>query len=254
MVGPVKKISNNSKTMDYEEEQEQELEVLKSIYPNELEEIEDKVFRIILEPEESDSSAPLTVALRIEYTPNYPEEIPNISIDVINGTLNEAEKEKLNFELINVAQDSLGMAMIFTLSSLLKDLVTSFVVERKERITKEEEIRVLKEIEAEQNKFQGTKVTVASFLEWREQFNKDMAEKEKLEKSSAALKKEEAKKNKLTGRQLFEQDETLVNSDATFMEEGDVTVDASLFEQEIVYSEEEDENNNVLELVRNNTD
>ncbi|CAG8514512.1 9041_t:CDS:2 [Diversispora eburnea] len=225
--------------MDYEEEQEQELEVLKSIYPNELEEIGDKVFRIILEPEESDSSAP-------QYTPKYPEEIPDISIDVINGTLKEAEKEKLNSELIN-AQDSLGMAMIFTLSSLLKDLVTSFVVERKERITKEEEIRVLKEIEAEQNKFQGTKVTVASFLEWREKFNKDMAEKEKLEKSSAALKKEEAKKNKLTGRQLFEQDETLVNSDATFMEEGDVTVDASLFEQEIVYSDEDDENN-VLEL------
>lgn len=45
------------------------------------------------------------------------------------------------------AQDSLGMAMIFTLSSLLKDLLTALVVERKERTIKEEENRILKEIE-----------------------------------------------------------------------------------------------------------
>ncbi|CAG8756407.1 13705_t:CDS:2, partial [Dentiscutata heterogama] len=42
----------------YKEEQEQELEVLKSIYPDELEELGEGELRITVNPEEQDSSAP----------------------------------------------------------------------------------------------------------------------------------------------------------------------------------------------------
>ncbi len=45
------------------------------------------------------------------------------------------------------AQNSLGMVMVFTLTSLLKDLLTTFVVERKERKKKEEEDQIRREIE-----------------------------------------------------------------------------------------------------------
>ncbi|PKY40893.1 RWD-domain-containing protein, partial [Rhizophagus irregularis] len=215
---------------DHKEEQEQELEVLKSIYPEEFE---------------------VTLGLYIKFTPTYPEEVPEISIETIDGSIEIDEREKLYSELMN---DSLGMAMVFTLSSLLKDLLTSFVIERREKRKKVEEDKIRKEIEAEQAKFQGTKVTVASFLEWKENFDKELEEKEKATKSLAAIKKEEAKKLKLTGRQLFEQDESLAKSDMTYMEEGDVTVDVSLFEREEDMSDDEEEDNSVLDLVRNSND
>ncbi|RIA91060.1 RWD domain-containing protein [Glomus cerebriforme] len=240
--------------MDHKEEQEQELEVLKSIYPDEFEEISEGEFRIRLEPEEQDSAAPLTLALHIKFTPTYPEEIPEISIETLDGSIEIDEHEKLYSELMNVAQDSLGMAMVFTLTSLLKDLLTSFVTERKDQRKKEEEDKIRKEIEAEQAKFQGTKVTVASFLEWKENYDKELEEKEKSTKSLATIKKDEAKKLKLTGRQLFEQDESLAKSDMTYLEEGDVTVDVSLFEREEDMSEEEEEDNSVIDLVRNIND
>ncbi|GBB90898.1 hypothetical protein RclHR1_00180036 [Rhizophagus clarus] len=227
--------------MDHKEEQEQELEVLKSIYPDEFEEISEGEFRIRLEPEEQDSITPLTLALHIKYTPTYPEEVPEISIETIDGSIDTDEHEKLYSGLMNVAQDSLGMAMVFTLSSLLKDLLTSFVVEREEKRKKEEEDKIKKQIEAEQAKFQGTKVTIASFLEWKENFEKELEEKEKATKSLAIIKKEEAKKSKPTGRQLFEQDESLAKSDMTYMEEGDVTVDVSLFEREDMSDDDDDD-------------
>ncbi|RIB03788.1 hypothetical protein C2G38_1989349, partial [Gigaspora rosea] len=215
---------------DYKEEQEQELEVLKSIYPDELE---------------------VVVALRIKYTPTYPEEIPEMSLEILEGSLEENEHDKFYNDLMNM--DSIGMAMVFTLLSSLKDSLTTFVIERQEQRKQAEEDRIRKEIEAENAKFQGTRVTIASFLEWKENFEREIAEKEKATKSLAVLKKEEMKKHKLTGRQLFEQDEALAKSDATFMEEGDVTVDISLFERELDIESEEEENN-VLDLVRSSAD
>ncbi|CAG8524453.1 11542_t:CDS:2 [Funneliformis caledonium] len=197
-------------------------------------EIAEGEFRIRLEPEEPDSTAPLTLALHIKYTPTYPEEVPEISIDTLDGSIEADETEKLHSELMKEAQSSLGMAMVFTLSSLLKDLLTTFVMERNNRKKKDEEDRIRREIEIEQAKFQGTKVTVASFLEWKEMFDKKLAEKEKASKNLLAIKKEEAKKLKLT-------DESLANSDMKYIEEGDVTVDVSLFEREVDMSDEDEE-------------
>ncbi|CAG8766640.1 14661_t:CDS:2, partial [Cetraspora pellucida] len=239
----------------YKEEQEQELEVLKSIYPDELEELGEGEFRITLNPEEQDSSAPLFVALRIKYTPTYPEEIPEMSIEVLEGSLEENEHEKFYTDLMNMARDSIGMAMVFTLMSFLKDSLTTFTtVDHNRPDTKLDQNRpVCHLLRAEHAKFQGTKVTVASFLEWKENFEREVAEKERTTKSLALLKKEEMRKNKLTGRQLFEQDKALAKSDATFMDEDDVAVDISLFEREVDVESEEEEND-VLSLVRSSTD
>ncbi|CAG8824653.1 25589_t:CDS:2, partial [Gigaspora rosea] len=99
-------------------EQTQELEVLKSIYPDELEasvfvcqlnsipsdslEITEDEFRIILEPEEQEIDAPLTVALRIKFTPTYPESSPEINIDIIKGELSDVEQEEFLNGLLKV--------------------------------------------------------------------------------------------------------------------------------------------------------
>ncbi len=40
----------------------------------------------------------------------------------------------------------------------------------------------------------------------------------------------------------------------TYIEEGDVTVDISLFEREVDMSDEDEEDTSILELVRNSTD
>lgn len=121
-----------------------------------------------------------------------------------------------------------------------------------------EEERIRKEEELENAKFHGTKVTVERFMEWKAKFEREMAEKEN-EERQARLKE---LKNKLTGkqscslrvviyisssflllgRQLFEQDRTLALSDAKYMDEGDVSVDISLYErEEHVPSEDEDD-------------
>lgn len=51
----------------------------------------------------------------------------------------------------------------------------------------------------------------------------------------------------LLGRQLFEQDRTLALSDAKYMDEGDVSVDISLYErEEHVPSEDEDDDKDAV--------
>ncbi|CAG8460411.1 1242_t:CDS:2 [Paraglomus occultum] len=185
--------------MDYKEEQTQELEVLKSIYPDELEEIAEDEFRIILEPEEQDIDAPLTVALRIKFTPTYPESFPEISIERIKGELSDAEQDEFLNGLLKVVEGSLGMPIGFDLATSLKDMLTSYVVENKEKRRLEVEERLRREIEAEESKFQGTKVTVASFLEWKARFDQELFEKEEAARGSAAIRREETRKQKPTG-------------------------------------------------------
>ncbi|KAI8146841.1 hypothetical protein BJV82DRAFT_509369, partial [Fennellomyces sp. T-0311] len=184
---------------DYLEEQQNELEALQSIYPEE--------FRGAL-------------ALRVKYTPTYPDELPEYSIEVTDGRLTDAQKER--------AEESLGMVMIFTMASLAKEELNQ-ILEDSQRSREEADIeRQRKEEEIENARFRGTKLTWERFQEWKVKFDKEMADKES-EERKARLRE---LKNKLTGRQLFEQDKTLALSDTKYMEEGDVSVDASQYERE----------------------
>ena len=69
-------------------------------------------------------------------------------------------------------------------------------------------------------------MTVESFLVWRAKFDE--------ETGRAALKQAKEVNKKLTGRQLFERDASLANSDLAFIKEGDavegVSVDETLFQ------------------------
>ncbi|KAF8778244.1 RWD domain-containing protein 1 [Argiope bruennichi] len=75
-------------------------------------------------------------------------------------------------------------------------------------------------------RFEGVRVTVESFMTWKAKFDQEMAELKKLQA------KEEVASKKLTGRELFEKDKTLVDSDLKFLQdEGEVKVDESLFQE-----------------------
>ncbi|RUS22805.1 ubiquitin-conjugating enzyme/RWD-like protein [Endogone sp. FLAS-F59071] len=239
---------------DYAEEQRNELEALQSIYPDEFEQISDTEFRIRVEPEEQDSAEPCILALHVTYTPTYPDELPIIEIEQETESMEQMYHDKLMAEVTRVAEESIGMAMIFTLASLLKDNLTQMIIDRRtareeadaERVRRELEVRGIglspaKLVQAEEARFRGTRVTPQIFLEWKTRFEKEMAEKEAAERG-----KFKDIKGKLTGRQLFESDKSLVQSDVNLIEEGDVAVDMSLFEREegieSDMSDEDDEN------------
>ena len=76
-------------------------------------------------------------------------------------------------------------------------------------------------------KFEGTRVTIETFLAWKNKFDAEMAE---LKRQRGQQK--DGQNTKLTGKELFMKDNTLDDSDVKFFEEeGDaVTVDESLFE------------------------
>lgn len=77
-----------------------------------------------------------------------------------------------------------------------------------------------------QKKFEGTRVTVETFLKWRNEFELDIGIAEKREKQTS---------KKLTGRELFMRDNTLNESDLKFLEAAgesieNVKIDESLFQ------------------------
>lgn len=146
--------------------------------------------------------------------------------------------------------ENLGIEMIFSLvssaqvriahfSSLNKEFLTKPVIVNQEWLNvrwdehkKEEENRLLvkklAEEEAERTKFEGTRVTVESFLAWRNEFELDTGIAAKREKLLGDNKK-------LTGKELFLRDNTLNESDLKFLlEAGDpiesVKIDESLFQ------------------------
>lgn len=79
-----------------------------------------------------------------------------------------------------------------------------------------------------QKKFEGTRVTVESFIAWRNLFEADTGIAIKRERAAADSKK-------LTGRELFLRDTTLNESDLKFLLEAgesieNVKIDESLFQ------------------------
>ena len=103
------------------------------------------------------------------------------------------------------------MPVIFTLAS---DLSEQLSVQSENRLTRrryEQERKVREEEEAEQKRFEGTRVTVESFIKWKVKFDAEIAELTK------AVKVDENEAKKLNGRQLFEKDRSLYDSDIKFI-------------------------------------
>lgn len=242
--------------MDPIEEQAQEIEVLQSIYPDELTLINNTHFIIRIDLD-TPSERKHSLNLIVKYPPTYPEVIPQLSIELAespedkdnydNGdsdegdsdddddddddenadlklALNMAEtiefdpKTDLNDTLMNKLLEeselNLGIPMIFNLITILKEELENLFNEKLNiKQCEFDEQQKIKELN-EQKKFHGTKVTKQLWLNWRNNFRKEMKyelyDKQRFENMH---------KGKLTGKQIFEKG--LANQNDDDDEEGE---------------------------------
>jgi hypothetical protein len=103
------------------------------------------------------------------------------------------------------------MPVIFTLASHLSEQLSIQSENRQTRIRENLERKQREEEAVEQKRFEGTRVTVETFINWKVKFDTEQAELTK------AVKIDETESKKLTGRQLFEKDRSLYDSDIKFI-------------------------------------
>ncbi|XP_033215731.1 RWD domain-containing protein 1 [Belonocnema kinseyi] len=216
--------------MDYAEEQNNEVQALEYIYSGEgeLEVISVEPFYKFAIPIKSEEYEPesnngLSCRLEFTYTPKYPEEPLIISVED-KENFDDEDEEQLKAYLAEQMEENLGIVMVFTLVSAAQEWLN--VQWDKIKLNREENAakKLKEEEEAEQKRFEGTRVSVETFLSWKEKFDEEMGYKKLKE-----IAEKEGKK--LTGRELFMTDKTLAQSDLKFLEDGDpVKVDESLFQ------------------------
>jgi len=214
--------------MDHKEEQASEVEALESIYCGEMEVLATEPFHVFSVPIKSDDYEEevegIRCLLKFEYTPHYPEQVPLISVEDLEN-IEAHDGEALRLYLAEQAEENVGMVMVFTLVSAAQEWVNVKSDKLKKEKEEDEERRKKEQEEAERKRFEGTHVTVESFLTWKRAFDLDMGILKKREK--------EEKNKKPTGRELFMLDKSLNESDLKFLEEGGdfVKVDESLFQE-----------------------
>ncbi|KAF1972858.1 RWD-domain-containing protein [Bimuria novae-zelandiae CBS 107.79] len=199
------------------EEQKEEREILDSIYPDEITDISETEFRIAIQlevtNEDGDDSEAPTIILNVRFTPNYPDEAPDLDVTQPPNAPKhvyldiQEDKARLLSALSETITDNLGMQMIFTLVTTLKDAAELLIAERQGAKVALAEVEAQKAEEEENRKFQGEAVTRESFLKWREEFQRELAEEEqrrKEEQEAEDKKKGRKEEKKLTGRQLWE--------------------------------------------------
>ncbi|ENN71583.1 RWD domain-containing protein 1 [Dendroctonus ponderosae] len=226
--------------MDYVEEQKSEIEALESIYYGDFEIITAKPYKFSIpiktEDYDPESNTGLLCDLVVTYTPKYPDEEPIVEIENAENFEGSFESELLK-HLDEQIKENLGTVMIFTLVSTAQEwLHSKYEADKKNK--EEREARKIQELEeAERKRFEGTRVTIETFLKWRQQFEEDFGIDKKRELA-------EKEGRKLTGRELFMTDNTLNESDLKFLDEGDrVKVDESLFQDldDLDLDDEDDE-------------
>lgn len=219
---------------------EEELEVLTVIFDEaDFQVKQDPAgFRFRVSPEEPSDSDPLEVDLDLTPQDGYPTTIPLIEIIDRVGNLDDFERELVIKKLTTIANESLGEAMGYTLYTELRQELARVLSDRESARKKreEEELRVAEE--KEKNRAKGTPVNKETFMIWRAKFNETMkSQQKKIEdeklKSLPPKERDEFKNrlNKFTGRQLFESNKALVNSDASLLEPDAEEIDLSSFEK-----------------------
>ncbi|KAK6464312.1 RWD domain-containing protein [Scheffersomyces coipomensis] len=219
--------------MDPLEEQIQEIEVLQSIYPDELTLInEDPTtkFSILINLDTTSKTRHYRILITIEYPSEYPNEIPLISLEIPQDDSDDEEEEggydsddsddgeeklidfaetieftrddlsSLKASLVEFSEEQIGIPMVFSLVSQLKEDIELKWQEKLQLKTNQYELKQLEIEKIEQQKFQGTKLTPENFNEWRLKFRKEM----KID-NLYQLKFDKMHNGKLSGKQIFEQ-------------------------------------------------
>jgi len=218
---------------DYKEEQRNEIEALESIYPSEFSILEEEPcysFSIQVKTDDfqEDSEEGAMCYLTFTYVPTYPDDVPVIEVNMYEN-LDDSDAEQLQADLAQLASENLGMVMVFTLVSAAQDWLAKHVEDMKRKEEEDRERKIREAEEAERKRFEGTRVTVESFISWKAAFDAEMLALKKQQ----MMKEEASGPKKLTGRELFEKDTSLIQSDMKFLQDGEeeVKVDESLFEE-----------------------
>lgn len=181
-----------------------------------------------LDIDTDDEEAPVLI-LQVSYPNEYPDVAPDLDIlTPPNASKHprfdiQEDKAHLMDALQPSIEENLGMAMIFTLVSTLKEAAENLIMERVASEREAQEKEIAKAEEEENRKFQGTLVTRERFIEWRERFIKEMEEEEQREREEKEAEEKKKKPSareepKLTGRQLWERG---LAGKADYDEEGD---------------------------------
>lgn len=239
---------------NHREDQCNEIEALDSIYCGELEVLQSEPlhrFKLPIATTEYDQEVEtegLSCKLVFTYTEKYPDTAPLVEIedpenfrDGYEEGLLEHIQETVSFccdvgDFLALfvyfgcfqIQENLGIEMIFSLVSSAQEWLNCKYDELKNEAENEklEAKRLLDE--EERKKFEGTRVTVESFMVWKTNFERDMGITERKEKLLGQT-------PKLTGKELFLQDNTLNESDLKFLIDAgepieNVRIDESLFQ------------------------
>lgn len=185
--------------------------------------------------------------MRFDLPAKYPDEKPAIQI-LDSNNLEEEELEELLNILSQKADESLGTVMIFMLvSDVVEWLITK--TDKEADDFEQEKEKKQKEIEAEENKrFDGTPVTMQTFMAWKAKFEAEML-KAKLEQQKQQIDQAAPGSKGLTGREMFESDKTLAESDLNFVEDLDQNqIEALLQNIEEVDLDDDDGEDFELEL------
>jgi len=211
---------------EYQEEQEDEMEALESIFVEDFKCIHDVAsghpeFEISLWPEEGgedESDNFVGVVLKCAYPTNYPEVVPRIEIRVLKG-LSAEEAEELLAVANKAAKEELGSPGLFAVTEEVKEWLREHNEDKgdgsafaqmqlrakraadqkaKEKRAEEEaqEREAASKITAAEIKKQqeGTALTVERFHEWNKAFLAEVRAKRGLDKAT----------DKQTGREIFE--------------------------------------------------
>ncbi|EAA08430.4 RWD domain-containing protein 1 [Anopheles arabiensis] len=231
---------------NHHEDQCNEIEALDSIYCGELEvlETEPHKFRLPIATTEYDPEVEtegLSCKLLFTYTAKYPDTAPLVEIEEPSN-FHDGYEEELLEHIHKTIEENLGIEMIFSLVSSAQEWLNVKYDELKNAAETAKEEAKRKVEEEEMKKFEGTRVTVESFMAWKLKFEQDMGITERKEKVAAEARK-------LTGRELFLSDNTLNESDLKFlMDAGEsiesVRIDESLFQNidDLDLDDSDDEN------------
>jgi hypothetical protein len=110
-----------------------------------------------------DDLRPVSTWLHVIYTPDYPETLPQLRLEPIEGELSGEEMDELIHGMGAIGTESLGMAMVFTMVSYLREHLVNVLETRNRRVQEEEARRYAEMEEKEAARKRGTPVTRESF-------------------------------------------------------------------------------------------
>lgn len=197
------------------------------------------------------AQAGMYIELKFRLPERYPDDKPSVEL-IDSQNVDEYELERVMNLVNRRMNESLGTVMVFM---IVCDVV-EWLITKHDREANEIEIereRKQKELEAEATKkIIGTPVTEQTFLAWRAKFDAEMI-KLKLEGQKQQLSDQgtSGSGNRLTGREMFESDKTLAESDLNFVEDldqnqieallQDVDLQDEEFDEDILLEEDEDD-------------